>query len=900
MKKTILSLFLISAFFSRTQACAWYDPDYEYFNLFTQNIIRDKAYTPFLLTYSSKFYEDSKTIIPDENIESWQKYFGNQLSYRDAEYLVNHSDINELRKIKTGQNSSDPVISKLGNSFYEKYKEGIDYLIEAKYLEPFMRISYIESADSFYYREASENKDATNLDYSKTISALQSLYTSAKNPEIKLRYGYQLVRFNHYTRNFQEAVNAFQKYVSPLKLKSAPYYLALDQFAGAQRGLEKYEDANWNFFQVFMNSKSRKRDAFVSMQISDSASFNNIMKRAQNNDEKNMAYFLLGYQDFNNPVPMMEKMYEIDPDSEMLKVLASRAINELERNYLPVYYYQNPEDQKAEPINNKNGEDQKEPAEKKELSFWNKIVNWFRNLFSSKSDEKTERSNSLSDKQYLNNPDRIPFYNKSEYGYYSEEDKPVNYITDLEKFTEKTQEKSTDEFWKITNAYLKFLNKEYEESTDLLNEIKTTNKDYISQIQRLKMLNDIVSQPKITPKFEEHLYKDYKEFFTERKPEIETDSMAENFGYEKYSEPSTNEFLKDILANRYFLQGDDAKSFLMNNQLSDLRYNPDLDLAKKLQAFFNKQDKTTFEKEIIAKNIDQVGNTEAFFNVIYGDFAMRNADFEKAKKYYEKAQAFSGLPLPEGYWNNDTGKYEEYKDTTALYNGFKNISGLIFGHNVWVSYLSPENISMEAESFTGEFAFIKNTMNKLELADAILQLKKTAGGKGETAAKANQLIGNLLYNTSVLGYFREVFVMDIDNSNGGKYYFDSEESPFKFYYKNYSGNVFIKPDNFDLSIQYYNKALQNTTDREQKSRILFQMASAEQGKYYQWEAKQQQISWNDKDWEAKQNRQEIDFAKMKNQNYRSYFAQLKQNFSDTETTRNLMGNCSYFDYFIKK
>jgi hypothetical protein len=87
--------------------------------------------------------------------------------------------------------------------------------------------------------------------------------------------------------------------------------------------------------------------------------------------------------------------------------------------------------------------------------------------------------------------------------------------------------------------------------------------------------------------------------------------------------------------------------------------------------------------------------------------------------------------------------------------------------------------------------------------------------------------------------------MDIDNSNGGKYYFGNDESPFR-YYKNYISNVFIKPDNFDLSIQFYTKALQNSGDKEQKARILFQMASAEQGKYYQWEARQPNVSYDDK------------------------------------------------------
>ncbi|MDP1045506.1 hypothetical protein Q6332_31205, partial [Klebsiella pneumoniae] len=70
---------------------------------------------------------------------------------------------------------------------------------------------------------------------------------------------------------------------------------------------------------------------------------------------------------------------------------------------------------------------------------------------------------------------------------------------------------------------------------------------------------------------------------------------------------------------------------------------------------------------------------------------------------------------------------------------------------------------------------------------ALIQLKKIGSGTGEKAAKANQLIGNLLYNTSILGYYRQLFVMDIDNSNGGKYDFwnTDRKNPYQYYYKNF-------------------------------------------------------------------------------------------------------------------
>lgn len=907
MKKYILSLAVVSLFYTKSDACAWSDPDYEYFNLFTQSIIKDKSYLPFLHNYSSRFYSYNPALIPDDNIETWKKYFNNQLNYAETQNLVYKVSMNDLNALKNGT-PTNPLLQKLGTGFYQKYKEGVDYLIEAKYLEPFMSINFIESENSFYYDRRDSDKNATSIDYNKTIAALNSLYQAARNPEIKQRYGYQLVRFNHYTRNYDAAVQAFKTYVEPIKLKGTVYFMALDQLAGAQRGLEKNSDANWNFFQVFMNSKDRKESAFISMKLSDTASFSNIMKRANTNEEKNMAYFLLGYEDFNNPIPIMEKMYDINPDSEILKVMAVRSINELERSYLPTYYYTDAasgkvsvQRGKADTNDSKAGQTDKAATEVKEekVSFWQKIVRFFKNLFGGSKSDKTGDGNKSdqSDDELFSNPDRIPFYTRT--GYYYDKN-TQDYLDELEKFTDKTREKSKDEYWQIANAYLKFLKKDYKGSSEILSDIKTTNPEYLEEIKRMKVLNDIVSQPKIDADYEDHLMKDYAEYFVEKK--IEKDTANTN-DYDYYGEaPSTADFLKDVLANRYFLQGEDGKSFLMNNKLSDLQYNPNSSLVKSVENFYRKANKTQFEQQIIAKNMDSVGDIDAFFNNIYGDRAMRLADFEKAKSYYEKAKKFAGIPRVSYDWSEKAGQtitQKKYEPTE--YDGFDNISSLVFGHNVWESYGSPEAESMKAENYT-DFPFINDNMNKLTLCDALIQLKKIGAGNDEKAARANQLIGNVLYNTSILGYYRQLFVMDVDNSNGGKYNFWNTDrtNPYKYYYKNFLDTSYIEPDNFDLAIGYYQKALKLSNNKEQKARILFQMASAEQGKYYQYEAKApKDFDYSDPKWSEKEDARQKELDNLKNQKYRTYFAQLKAQYSDTETTKNLMGSCSYFSYFMR-
>lgn len=902
MKKHLLSLAVVSLFYTESNACAWSDPDYEYFNLFTQSIIKDKSYLPFLHSYSTRFYTDFKpSQIPDENTDSWKRFFGNRFTYAETDYLVNKMSLNDLNALKNG-NPANPLLIKAGPGFYQKYREAIDYLIEAKYLEPYMRIKFVENADSFYYSGTPNDKNATSLDYNKTISALTSLYQAAQNPEIKQRYGYQLVRFNHYTRNYDAALKAFKTYVEPIRLKGAPYIMALDQLAGAQRGLGLNSDANWNFFQVFKDSRSRKESAFVSMKLSDTASFNNILKRAGTDDEKNMAYFLLGYEDFNNPIPIMEKMYDINPDSEILKVMAVRSINELERSYLPIYYYTNDENSTAQASKSTNksntGQATTETAEvkKEELSFWQKIIRFFRNLFGGSKNKNTDSNKAgQSEDELLNNPNRIPVFTRNTY-YYDEQTR--DFLDDLEKFTDKAKDNSKDEYWQIADAYLKFLKKDYEGSTEVLNDITTTNPEYLEEIKRMKVLNDIVSQPKIDADYEDHLMKDYADYFADQ-PEVKKDS-TENEEYDYYSEiPSTKDFLKDVLANRYFLQGEDGKSFLMNNKLSDLQYNPNSDLVKSVEAFYRKPDKTRFEQQIIAKNLDDVGNIDAFFAVIYGDRAMRQADFEKARSYYTKARNFSGIPRSE--WDYDQKKLAPLQYAAATYNGFNNIPDLVFGHNVWESYQSSPAESMEKEDYS-VFPFIRPVMSKFELSDALLQLKKAGSGNDEKAAKANQLIGNLLYNTSVLGYYRQLFVMDLDNTNGGKYDFQGpgKKNPNPYYYKNFLDRSYTEPDNFDLAISYYKKALALSADKEQKARVLFQMASAEQGKYYQYEAKNpSSVDYSDPKYSEKSDAYQRNLDQIKNQKYRTYFAMLKSQYADTETAKNLMGSCSYFNYFMK-
>ncbi len=127
MKKQLLSILLGLSLSQQSLACADFDPSDIYFNLFAQDIITDKAFTPFLYEPSPSFYHNEKITIPDENIEDWQKtYFDNKFTYEQTKNIVYKTSIDELKNwLHTGK------LEKFGiKKFDYKYYKGINYLIE--------------------------------------------------------------------------------------------------------------------------------------------------------------------------------------------------------------------------------------------------------------------------------------------------------------------------------------------------------------------------------------------------------------------------------------------------------------------------------------------------------------------------------------------------------------------------------------------------------------------------------------------------------------------------------------------------------------------------------------------------------------------------------------------------
>ena len=695
-RKLFLVAVMLTALWGKSFACGWDEGDWYYYNLFNQEIMSDERYRPFLLVYGSRYYTNDT--LRNGNIEEWRQYLG--LSYEDTQYLVFKASREDLQNLSKGKAVLDGNMSFATASFMKNHKQALLYLAYAKYLEPYMRIIPGEDTD-FYWDLPEYAYNAGDLDYEKVKTVLTKSWNAESDNELKLRYGYQLVRLAHYTRRYQEAVQLFNQYVESLKMHTELYYYALAQKAGALRGLGETQQANRDFIRVFANSYDLKTMAYTSLTMGwdNEIDFADFVASAADNNERNDIFFMMGYSDFNNPVNEIEKIVATDPDAIQAKVLMVRAVNMIERRMLP-----------SEP-------------------------NW-----------EQEGNNSLYPYLSPTDTESRAFFNQA------------LRLSDMQR--DKASDKN---FWNLASSYLHFLNKDFDLAGRCLDNVQSTKDDYLDMVNHLGAYLDICRQPKINADVEYYLFDNYAELI----------KGEENYNYNY----AYNTFVGLVLANRYALQGERAKSYLTLHHIVQITDEPTEALVDDVQAFLNKKKKTSLECYLADNSTLEVANPNNYLSYIKGVLRLTEGDLKSAKSLFEKQTRLQ-------------------------------VSPLIFGHNIVVYFSGDEEEIMHGE-YIDDFPFIHDNMSELDVTDALIQLQKLGEKKGDEAAKANYLIANFFYNVSRTGYYRHYLRFDDNNA---------------FSYWKFGPDAKAYKNTLELSNAYLEKARKTATDRELLAHIIFAQA----------------------------------------------------------------------------
>ena len=332
-KKRFLLLIISGIFSINSLACGGGDWEYKYsyYNFFNQYLLANQTMHPFLHCPYEAFCVDDD-IRFDENAIDWQHYFNDKPSLEDVNLFIYKSDIDDcvqLQNLINGVSESslhDKLLLK--NTVYKHLKKHkkenvLAYLIYAKKCENLTYQQEYSWQQGEYYDE--QLPQDPNF-FANIIEEGIELYKNEKDKYLKARYGFQLVRLAHYSFQFEKSVDFFNKYVENLKTKNYIYYRALEQKAGALRGLDRNIEANVDFITVFTKLADRRMICVKSLKINDQNMWDNVASRLT---DPTVLNFIRAFKN-GEELFEMEQISNHDPNSVYLDVLMLRYLNKAE------------------------------------------------------------------------------------------------------------------------------------------------------------------------------------------------------------------------------------------------------------------------------------------------------------------------------------------------------------------------------------------------------------------------------------------------------------------------------------------------------------------------------------------------------------------------------------------
>ena len=328
-------------------------------------LIDNEEYREFQFFYNPYYdYPNYDERIKSGNIREWTTYL--KISEKQAFHLVNKATKGNIDSLLIYGTCHDPQLNFANKEFIQKRKAALNYLSFSKYLEPYMtrgrgvakdekgnpyqwdEYQYWEYPYERYHWRPQDGSTVLDLDYTTIINNMIEAYEKQSDLELKIRYAYQIVRFAHYNNQNEDAVSYFEKYVEPLNHKPEIYYYALSQKAGALNGCikqgqcestKKTNQVALDFLNVFTHSKDLKYSAYLSLRFSGNGKALESLYKQANQLTKDQAcnlYFLLGHDNFNNPLNELEKIMRLNPSSHLADILMARYLSSI---YVNEYTY---------------------------------------------------------------------------------------------------------------------------------------------------------------------------------------------------------------------------------------------------------------------------------------------------------------------------------------------------------------------------------------------------------------------------------------------------------------------------------------------------------------------------------------------------------------------------------
>lgn len=332
---TLISSFTVGTGIILACAGDW-GPEYGTSSFTPEAFVADDSYKPFFYSGWSLYYDISYDTKHDKrfneaNISDWLTYLGNGTPRTELEHLLQSASaamIDSAAGYASGKLKTPPSslqsFQLLKKANY-KTTSFLTYLSLAKKSEAF-------AVNNFEYAwEYDSKKKNTSFNAAPLNSRLLQEFTNTKDAFLKQRYWFQLQRSYFFNEPTQKAIEFFESNEKSFP-KNDMYYRTMAYAAGVYYQLKNYSKANYYYSKVYDGCTAMRTVAHYSFHPQEQADWIATLALCKNNDEKATLWQMLGIF-YADEVRSLQEIYALNPRSEKLDLLLTRAINKEEQRF---------------------------------------------------------------------------------------------------------------------------------------------------------------------------------------------------------------------------------------------------------------------------------------------------------------------------------------------------------------------------------------------------------------------------------------------------------------------------------------------------------------------------------------------------------------------------------------
>lgn len=315
--------------------CGPTEDPHDYFTTFFSNSLgTTKVYRPFYYSSLLKFYDDeeqdSVTYEHDKVIEEWKQYT-RVTSTDDAVNLIYKSSETEIKRLLSAVQNGEQVPSDLKKNQMALRLGNQGKLDALKYLQFAKKTEAFSAAPDW-----NETRKRDSLALNKYIDEAGTAVSKTSDAFVKDKYAFQHCKLAFYNNRFSDCIRWYDDYFTDANT-SAVNQLALSYKAGSLFKLGKKKEAAYLFSKAFPLSDQNKRrnyEGFLwSTDFCDPALEKDYLSLCKNKQERANMRGMFALFGVSYKLPEMQDVYNVDPSSPLLPLIATREVNKLEEQY---------------------------------------------------------------------------------------------------------------------------------------------------------------------------------------------------------------------------------------------------------------------------------------------------------------------------------------------------------------------------------------------------------------------------------------------------------------------------------------------------------------------------------------------------------------------------------------